>query len=297
MPRPGDANAWAGRADGGTTEGAITMTEIVFYQLQRPPLERVLPTLIEKSLELGWRVIVQAASEERVEALDAQLWTFRDDSFLPHGTWREAEASEQPILLTLDGDNPNGAAVRFLIDGAPMPMGADAYQRIVLIVDGEDPDAGETARQRWSDGKAKGLDVTYWRPGEEGGWGGLGWFVWGARCRSCGAIAWNLRCFGVGGRAVAPLPSWPESVEISPPPAAGAEGNDTHVPAHRLCDVGDSGRCRCLFYRARHRTKRAGGGEPAGLPGDVFSVPLGRLGHRGADHAAEGAASISSVPA
>ena len=101
------------------------MTEILIYQLQRQPLERVLPALIEKSVERGWRVIVQAASEERVEALDAQLWTFRDDSFLPHGTWREAEASEQPILLTLNGDNPNGAAVRFLIDGAPMPDGME----------------------------------------------------------------------------------------------------------------------------------------------------------------------------
>src|SRR5262249_24193294 len=155
-------------------DGTITMTEIVFYQLQRQPLERVLPTLIEKSLERGWLVVVQAASEERVEALDAHLWTFRDDSFLPHGTWREAEAREQPILLTLDGDNPNGAAVRFLIDGAPMPTDADAYQRIVLIVDGEDPDAVAAARARWSEGKAKGLDVTYWRPDEEGRWQRLG---------------------------------------------------------------------------------------------------------------------------
>ena len=80
------------------------MTEILIYQLQRQPLERVLPALIEKSVERGRRVIVQAASEERVEALDAHLWTFRDDSFLPHGTWREADASEQPILLTLGGE-------------------------------------------------------------------------------------------------------------------------------------------------------------------------------------------------
>jgi len=65
------------------------MTEILFYHLQRHPLERVLPALVEKSLERGWRVVVQAASEERVEALDAHLWIFRDDSFLPHGTWRD----------------------------------------------------------------------------------------------------------------------------------------------------------------------------------------------------------------
>jgi DNA polymerase III subunit chi len=146
------------------------MTEILFYHLQRQPLERVLPTLIEKSLERGWRVIVHAASEERIEALDSQLWTFRDDSFLPHGTWREAESSEQPVLLTVYDDNPNAAAVRFLVDGAPVPANADAYQRIVVIFDGEDPDAVAEARERWKEGRAKGFDVTYWQADEQGRW-------------------------------------------------------------------------------------------------------------------------------
>ena len=65
------------------------MTEILFYHLQGQKLEGVLPGLLEKSLERGWKVIVQGASEERIEALDAHLWTYRDDGFLPHGTWRE----------------------------------------------------------------------------------------------------------------------------------------------------------------------------------------------------------------
>ncbi|HKA79025.1 MAG TPA: DNA polymerase III subunit chi [Xanthobacteraceae bacterium] len=146
------------------------MTEMLFYHLQRQPLERVLPTLIEKSLERGWRVVVQAASEERLEALDAQLWTFRDDSFLPHGTAREGDAREQPILLTVADDNPNGATVRFLVDGAPVPADAGAYQRIVLIFDGEDPDAVAAARERWSEGRAKGFEVTYWQTDDEGRW-------------------------------------------------------------------------------------------------------------------------------
>src|SRR5215813_15011720 len=97
------------------------MTEVLFYHLQTP-IEKVLPNLLEKSLERGWRVVVQASSEERVEALDAQLWTFSDDSFLPHGTWRDSEAREQPVLLTVNDDNPNGATVRFLIDGAGIPV-------------------------------------------------------------------------------------------------------------------------------------------------------------------------------
>jgi len=146
------------------------MTEILFYHLQGQPLERVLPTLLEKSLERGWRVVVQAASEERVEAIDAHLWTFRDDSFLPHGTHKQAEAAEQPILITVNDDNPNGAQVRFLIDGAPVPADASPYQRIVLLFDGDDEDAVSSARTRWSEAREKGLDATYWQPDAQGRW-------------------------------------------------------------------------------------------------------------------------------
>src|SRR3954466_13250456 len=117
------------------------MTEILFYHLQRQPLERVLPTLLEKSLERGWRVIVQTSSDERVDALDAHLWTYRDDGFLPHGTLKEPEPAEQPILITSGEENANDAQVRFLVDGAPFPMDTAAYERVVLLFDGEDPDA------------------------------------------------------------------------------------------------------------------------------------------------------------
>jgi len=146
------------------------VTEILFYHLQHQPLERVLPTLLEKSLERGWRVVVQAASEERVEALDAHLWTFRDDSFLPHSTWRDANAREQPILLTIDAGNQNSAQVRFLLDGAPVPDDVATYDRIVLLFDGNDTDAVEAARARWSEAKGNGFDVTYWQPDESGRW-------------------------------------------------------------------------------------------------------------------------------
>ena len=146
------------------------MTEVLFYHLQRQPIERVLPTLLEKSIERGWRVVVQAASEERVDALDAHLWTYRDDSFLPHATWREAQPQEQTILLTVQDDNPNGANVRFLIDGAPVPSDAATYQRVVLLFDGDDPDAVEAARTRWSEAKGQGFDVTYWQADERGRW-------------------------------------------------------------------------------------------------------------------------------
>jgi len=146
------------------------MTEVLFYHLQRQPLERVLPSLLARCLERGWRVVVQASSDERVEALDAHLWTYRDDGFLPHGTAREGEAAVQPILLTSSDHNPNGASVRFLIDGAGVPEDAAAYARIVLIFDGEDEDAVKVARARWSEAKQQGFEVTYWQPDEQGRW-------------------------------------------------------------------------------------------------------------------------------
>jgi len=146
------------------------MTEMLFYHLQRQPLERVLPSLLERSLERGWRVVVQAASEERIEALDAHLWTYRDDSFLPHGTARDGEAALHPILLTCADDNPNCARVRFLIDGAPVPADAASYERIVLLFDGEDEDAVTNARACWNEAKAQGFDVPYWQSDEQGRW-------------------------------------------------------------------------------------------------------------------------------
>jgi DNA polymerase III subunit chi len=146
------------------------MTEILFYQLQRQPLEKVLPTLLEKSLERGWRVVVQASSEERVEALDGHLWTYRDESFLPHGTWREPDAAQHPVVLTVHEHNPNAANVRFLLDGVSVPEDPAGYERIVLLFDGEDGDAVAAARAHWSAAKAKGFDTTYWQADERGRW-------------------------------------------------------------------------------------------------------------------------------
>jgi DNA polymerase III subunit chi len=146
------------------------MTEILFYHLQDMTLESVLPPLLEKSLERGWRVVVQSTSEERTEALDGHLWTYREDSFLPHATWRAGDAGDQPIVLVVEESNPNQANVRFLVDNAPLPANADAYERVVLLFNGEDGEALLAARNAWTDCKAKGFEVTYWQADERGRW-------------------------------------------------------------------------------------------------------------------------------
>lgn len=146
------------------------MTEVLFYHLQDMTLENVLPPLLEKSIERGWRVVVQSTSEERTEALDAHLWTYREDSFLPHATWRVTDAQDQPIILAVEDSNPNRANVRFLVDNAPLPADSEAYDRVVLLFNGEDTDALAAARQSWTDCKARGFEVTYWQADERGRW-------------------------------------------------------------------------------------------------------------------------------
>ena len=146
------------------------MTEVLFYHLQNMSLENVLPPLLEKSLERGWRVVVQSTSQERADALDALLWTYRDDSFLPHATSRVGDAAEQPIVLTAGEGNPNRANVRFLVDSAALPADSESYQRLVLVFNGDDGDALAAARGAWTDCKARGFEVTYWQADERGRW-------------------------------------------------------------------------------------------------------------------------------
>ena len=145
------------------------MTEVLFYHLEHHPLERALPALVERTLARGWRAVIQAGSEERVDALDTLLWTYTDDSFLPHGTKHDGHAAEQPVYLTSDEANPNGATVRFLVDGAETGT-HDGYERLVYMFDGRDSSAVEQARAQWKAAKAAGCDVTYWQQSPEGRW-------------------------------------------------------------------------------------------------------------------------------
>ena len=149
--------------------GEGSVTEVYFYHLEVRSLEQVLPTLLERSLKRGWRAAVQAASEERVEALNTLLWTYRDESFLPHGTARDGRPSLQPIYLTAGDDNPNEAQVRFLVDGAIL-ADASPYVRVAYIFDGRDQDAVARAREAWQDAKARGDAVSYFQQDEDGRW-------------------------------------------------------------------------------------------------------------------------------
>jgi len=143
--------------------------EVWFYHLERAGLERVLPDLLEKTLARGWRAEVRSTSEERLDYLNTHLWTYRQDSFLPHGAARDGTPEDQPIHLTLDEGNANKADVLFLVDGAA-PGDLSAYARCITIFDGRDKEATDAARAFWTEVKGQGHAVAYWQQSAAGKW-------------------------------------------------------------------------------------------------------------------------------
>jgi DNA polymerase-3 subunit chi len=150
------------------------VTEVWFYHLQSQPLERVLPQLIEKSLERGWRVALQARSKERLDALDAWLWTYSDESFLAHGRAADGDPDLQPVYLTTGIENPNGAVLRLFVEGAEIVPSLTAsgarYSRVVAVFDGRDAEELALARAHWKEVRGLGYAASYWQKGAEGRW-------------------------------------------------------------------------------------------------------------------------------
>jgi DNA polymerase III subunit chi len=150
------------------------VSEVLFYHLERRTLDDVLPGLAEKTLERGWRALIRAESADRAGAIDALLWSYDDQSFLPHAQLCDGEAIDQPVLITVEDGNPNDAQLLFLIGGASPPAWtsdqAKAFARIVLLFDGRDPEALQGARAAWKEARAAGHDVAYWKETPAGKW-------------------------------------------------------------------------------------------------------------------------------
>lgn len=152
------------------------MGEVRFYHLTERPLEQVLPVMLEKCLERGWRVVVRGTDPDRIEALSVRLWTHGDASFLPHGTAADGQPARQPIWMCCDpansdGANSNAANTLFLIDNA----GSDAaelaaMEMVAVLFDGLDEDALAKARAQWRMVSEAGLKAVYWAQNPDGAW-------------------------------------------------------------------------------------------------------------------------------
>lgn len=151
------------------------MSRVDFYHLQSQPLEAILPKLLEKAYATGKSTLLRIGNDERVDFLNAMLWTYSDQSFLPHGSRKDGNAELQPIWLTSGTDNPNMASLLFLVDGAVATAAElEKFNRVFNIFDGHSEDAVKQARAFWKEAKAAGYECHYWQQNAQGAWNEAG---------------------------------------------------------------------------------------------------------------------------
>jgi DNA polymerase-3 subunit chi len=137
-----------------------------FYHIDQTSVPEAVAPLVEKCLERGWRVVI-AGGEETLAVLDRHLWTWRDDSFLPHGR-DGSEAARQPVLLSREARPVNGARAAILLDGTTAEVGA--FERAIVVFDGGDSEVRGAARRQYRLASEQGARVRYFQQDAAGGW-------------------------------------------------------------------------------------------------------------------------------
>lgn len=142
------------------------MAEIRFYHLQKTAEEFAVAQIATKALASGKRVFIRAADAVQAEVLNGALWTYRADSFVPHGTSKDGHASRQPVFIGADNEVPNDAKI-FIMTSACVEEPMDGFDlRCEMLCEANK----EPARARWRAYKEQGHTVTYWLETPEGGW-------------------------------------------------------------------------------------------------------------------------------
>ena len=144
----------------------MTAAEWWFYHIEHTSLDAAVAPLIEKCLERKWRVVV-VGQDETLERLNRALWTYREDSFLPHGRAR-TDAAKHPVLLSTEAVGTNGAKVALLLDGSDADE--TAFERVMVVFDGGDETARGKARQQYKAATESGGAARYFQQERGGGW-------------------------------------------------------------------------------------------------------------------------------
>lgn len=146
------------------------MTDISFYHLTSTPMDRALPMLMIKILEMPGRALVVADSDEQLSQLNQTLWTYPQWAFIPHGTKDDGDPMDHPIYLSTVEENLNQADVLVLADGQMNTKTLDNYKKCLILFDGHDAAKVKAARESWKVLKDAGHSLKYFKQKDDGSW-------------------------------------------------------------------------------------------------------------------------------
>lgn len=144
------------------------MTRIDFYTLEPDSAgDRFLLScrLAERALGEGMRVLIHCPNAEAARHLDRLLWTYRQESFLPHGlvdpTNPALDLERTPVLISRDGTPEVEDQV--LINLAPaVPPFFSRFERVCEPVD-QDPAITAAGRERFRFYRERGYPLEHHR--------------------------------------------------------------------------------------------------------------------------------------
>jgi DNA polymerase-3 subunit chi len=148
------------------------MAELRIYHLTAQSVTDGLPGLLQTALSRDLWCHLYVPDDAWAEKIADHLWTYRQDSFLPHGTKKDGMAGHQPVWISPELETPNQSDVRFVMDGAE--IGVNHLNQIDLtcvLFDESDTAARQKARRLWSDSDdIDGLSRIYYRQDDIGKW-------------------------------------------------------------------------------------------------------------------------------
>ncbi len=147
------------------------MTQIIFYSTAPFQVEKTLFTLLEKSLEKGNKSLLLFKDKEKCLSINEQLWTYKQNSFLPHISEDDQiyDNIDIPVYLSTKNENPFKAELLFSIDGF-LPDNIDHFERVIIIIDVNDELLNEKYKNYYLDINKNFEDIVFYKSDDNGKW-------------------------------------------------------------------------------------------------------------------------------
>jgi DNA polymerase-3 subunit chi len=147
------------------------VTQIIFYSTAPLQVEKTLFALLEKSLEKGNKSLLLFKDKEKCLSINEQLWTYKQNSFLPHISEDDQiyDNIDVPVYLSTKNENPFKAELLFSIDGF-LPDNIEHFERVIIIIDVNDELLNEKYKNYYLDINKNFEDIVFYKSDDNGKW-------------------------------------------------------------------------------------------------------------------------------
>jgi DNA polymerase-3 subunit chi len=136
------------------------MTQVDFYIVPGDSAEnrlRFACRLTDKAYRLGNRVFIHTESAQQTRLLDDLLWSFQQNSFVPHSVYQDAGDTPAPVLLAHDAE-PDASSQVLINLAAEVPLFFSRFERVAELVD-EAAEVRRSGRKRYTFYKERGYPL------------------------------------------------------------------------------------------------------------------------------------------